>query len=279
VENFERFNPQTARVESKEISKKKELIKAKEFNGSLNSLRFDRGFFASAMYDRIANSGSNAYTQIKSDILRLNKRFDEAQDSSMSGISVEEFNNYINSKGGDRFLKLIFKRGVADLKRDFKRQAKDLAADKALMVGTGWRSEAFRGSVVAQKINIAAEKHGGLDALTFEQLFDEGFYGEAMQPTFEGVAEYGLTFWEYSERRRNRDAIKRAAVAKRRSLLTTRKKSPEPVAPVPAPVPAPAPAPVPAVPVVPAPAESRKEAVERKSRPVIQVFDREDKGI
>ncbi len=203
---------------------------ALDFNKNLDALKYDEAKIADEMYEVL--SGTLGYSLIKSEILNV-------ADPSMKKITREDFDKYVQSQGGSKFLKEIFARGVVGLRGDFKKQKEKFASSvKTLQLGQDLEgigikmpSEPpegdfalnpnelnFYNSGVAKKIFSAASFNAiskkEIGKLTFEQAYNsERVYSQYLTPTIKGAAEYGLSWFEYTNRTKRQAKVRRTAVA------------------------------------------------------------------
>ena len=190
---------------SEKISQRTENadIKASDFDKKLNELKFDGKELKNEMYAVLARS--NGYSLIRGEI--VNK-----EDASMDSINVWDLDAYVEESGGDQFLKDIYEKGVAGLKKDFENQKEKLKKNISVLQSDkkDFRTRSFKESLFAAKIlEVAAASNVGVEDLTFEKAFNHNLFSDSLRPTLKGVAEYGLTWFEYKNRNTRKAALKR----------------------------------------------------------------------
>lgn len=201
--------------------------KAADFSKNLNSLKFDERDLQNEMSKILAKSVG--YSLIKGEI--ANKA-----DASMTEINAWNVESYVKEQGGQEFLKKIYEKGVAGLRNSFNNQKTKLKANIALLLSDkkDFKTESFKDSKVAEDIRrVATECNVEVADLTFEQAYEHGLFSNSLKPTMKGVAEYGLTWFEYSNRATRQAKLKRkkqsASVSDETTISTDKedKKGPE----------------------------------------------------
>ncbi len=178
-------------------------VKASDFDNKLNELKFDGKGLKNEMYDILAKS--KGYSLIRGEV--VNK-----EDASMDEINVWDLDAYVEENGGEDFLKQIYEKGVAGLKKDFENQKQKLKNNISVLQSDkkDFRTRSFKESRLAAKIlEVAAASNVEVEDLTFEQAFNHNLYSDSLRPTLKGVAEYGLTWFEYKNRNARKAALKR----------------------------------------------------------------------
>lgn len=178
-------------------------FKASGFLDNLSKLKFDEKALKDEMYKVLSNP--RGYSLVKGEI--VNK-----VDASMSSINVWDLDAYIEESGGEDFLKEIYNRGVAGLKKDFEKQKQKLKKNIAVLQSDrkDFSTKSFQDSKLAENIRRVAEASSvDVKDLTFEQAFNHNLFGNYLRPTMQGVAEYGLTWLEYKNRASRKAILKR----------------------------------------------------------------------
>lgn len=183
---------------------KLENNRAETFEGQLNELKFDGEALKKQMYFILVDAKSSAFTLMKGEI--QGKRGESYMPT------MPEFENYIEKHGGSKFLQSIFERGLTGLKNDFNRQKYKLQKN----LNSIKRRESFAKSKMAEKLARVADEVGvNLMDLSFEDAYNHGLYLDALSPTISGVAEYGLSWWEYKNRGARMAKLERESESKK----------------------------------------------------------------
>ncbi len=184
-----------------------EHVKAADFEENLNSVQFDEKAVKDEMYEILKNS--KGFTKIRDEM------FAEANHAGQ-GTRVDDVDvqDYVRKQGGEIFLKQIYNRGLAGLRRDFRNQKAKLKTNIARLNSDkdDFKTRSFQKSGLAEKIRDVAKESGvSVQDLTFEQAFDKNLFGDYLRPNIKGIVEYGLSWYEYSNR-----VTRKAALARRK---------------------------------------------------------------
>lgn len=215
-------------IEREEVSLRAPQVKYEDFLTRLEQLRrtpIDTDAFVDALTARLTKSQSNAYVLIKDEVRAV------AGLKPTNPITSDAVRIYCEVNGGDAFRASLQHKGFEGLSHDFKNvpakfiRDRDVLAeqrDELIDIVEGTSSGRSKGKKInrelseqmSQKISLVAQKSGkNISELTFEDAFNQGLYGEALQPDLNGVAEYGLTWHEYEDRRERMKAVERSKQA------------------------------------------------------------------
>lgn len=199
------------------------------FEKDLVKLEFNEEDVANSMFDVLSKANYNAFTLIRGEIKG------ELNPTSVPPITRDQFNAYIRKQGGRKFLEQIFLRGKAALSGNFRRLKKDFETTKSAIIeydfekSTGLSDEDMlltrkeknlAQSGFADKIREAARKLkvDNFADMTFSKAFDSGMvYGDFFEPSAKGAAEYGLSWFEYRNRKGRQAKLKRAELARKQT--------------------------------------------------------------
>ncbi|MCX6735168.1 MAG: hypothetical protein NTZ25_04665 [Candidatus Peregrinibacteria bacterium] len=193
-------------------------VKASDFDKKLNELKFDEKALKTEMYEILANS--QGYSLIRGEI-------NDVSDASNKKFGQAHLDSYVIEQGGTDFLKQVYEKGVAGLKKDFENQKQKLKKNISVIQSDkkDFRTQSFKESRLAAKIiEVAAASNVEVEDLTFEQAFNHNLFSDSLKPTIKGVAEYGLTWFEYKNRNARKAALKRKEQSRDVSEETTDRK-------------------------------------------------------
>jgi len=182
-----------------------------EFTDNLNSIEFRKDDLTKEVYSRL--TGSKGFSLIKGEIAKK-------RDASAEVITQDQVDKYIRTQGGEGYLKEIFNRGKAGLLRDFNNTERKFADHIKLLTEEGRRGDNFRTSQFGQRLAKFVESAGGAGNAKFEDAIKSGLY--EIKSDLNTIAEYGLTYFEYNNRTKRLNALKRMKV----SALITEETSP-----------------------------------------------------